>query len=110
MKFAEMLDQLPTDDADKRVYGDPYQTPDGATVITVARVRGCGARKAAGFTASPVGVFVIRGDHVRRVAAVDANRVALIGVTTGLLAAVIASFAVLRRPPWPDLRGLIQCG
>jgi hypothetical protein len=37
------------------------------------------------------------------VPAVDANRIALIGVMTGLLCGVIASVAVLRRPPWPDL-------
>jgi hypothetical protein len=34
-------------------------------------------------------------------AGLDANRIALIGVLTGLLAAVIASLAVLRQPPWP---------
>jgi hypothetical protein len=33
----------------------------------------------------------------------DANRIALIGVLTGLLAAVIASLAVLRQPPWPRI-------
>ena len=76
-----------------RVYGEPYQTPDGATVITVARL-GSGAA---------LGAFVIRGDSAKWVPVVDANRIALIGVTTGLLAAVIGSLAVLRRPPWPDL-------
>ena len=35
--------------------------------------------------------------------AVDANRVALIGVLTGLLAAVIGTLAVLRQPPWPRM-------
>jgi len=35
--------------------------------------------------------------------AVDTNRVALIGVLTGLLAAVIGSLAVLRQPPWPRI-------
>lgn len=73
MKFAEMLYQLPSDDVDKRVYGEPYQTPDGAIVITVARLRGGGAEKAAGFTAPPVGVFVIRGNRVKWVPAVDAH-------------------------------------
>ena len=33
----------------------------------------------------------------------DTSRVALIGVLTGLLAAVIASLAVLRQPPWPKM-------
>lgn len=33
----------------------------------------------------------------------DTGRVALIGVITGLLAAVIGSLAVLRQPPWPRI-------
>jgi hypothetical protein len=37
------------------------------------------------------------------VAAVDANRIALIGVITGLISAVLACVAMVRRPPWPDL-------
>lgn len=93
MKIPDVLDQVSGDDAGRRVYGQPYQTPDGATVITVTRV----------WTGGAVGIFVIRGDQVRWMPAVDGNRAALIGVTTGLLAAVIASLAVLRRPPWPAL-------
>lgn len=53
--------------------------------------------------AKPVGVFVIRGGKASWVPAVDANRVALIGVLTGLLAAVIGTLAVLRQPPWPRI-------
>ena len=64
-------------------------------MITVAKVRG-GA-------ATPVGVFVVHGGNGRWVPAVDTNRIALIGVITGLISAVLASVAVLRRPPWPDL-------
>ncbi len=48
-------------------------------------------------------MFVIRGDDAQWVPAVDTNRVALIGVVTGLLAAVIGSLAVLRQPPWPRI-------
>ncbi|GBE63607.1 hypothetical protein MFM001_00690 [Mycobacterium sp. MFM001] len=95
MKFPESLDQLPTNGAGRRVYGEPYSTADGATVIPVAKVRGS--------TATPLGVFVVRGDRASWVAAVDANLIGLIGVITGLLAAVIGCLAVLRRPPWPDL-------
>jgi hypothetical protein len=95
MKIPESLDELPTNGTRGRVYGEPYRTADGGTVVTVAKVR-------AG-TATPVGVFVIHGGKVRWVPAIDANRVALIGVITGLIAAVLASAAVLRRPPWPDL-------
>ena len=88
MKLSDVLDQSPTDHAAGAVYGEPYRTDDGTTVIPVAK---------------PVGVFVIRGGKASWVSAVDANRVALIGVLTGLLAAVIATLAVLRQPPWPRI-------
>ena len=95
MKIPESLEQLPTNGTRGRVYGEPYRTADGGTVIPVAKVR-------AG-TATPMGLFVIYGGTARWVAAVDANRIALIGIITGLISAVLASAAVLRRPPWPDL-------
>ncbi len=88
MKLSDVLDQLPADGAAGRVYGDPYETADGATVIPVAK---------------PLGVFVVRGGEATWVPAIDANRIALIGVLTGLLAAVIGSLAVLRQPPWPRM-------
>ncbi|HTY34524.1 hypothetical protein [Mycobacterium sp.] len=84
MKVSNIFDQLPAD----RVYGEPYETPDGATVIPVAK---------------PLGVFVVSGGEASWVPAVDQNRIALIGVLTGLLAAVIATLAVLRQPPWPRM-------
>lgn len=105
MKRAQLLDELSAELAGNLVYGQPHQTPDGATVITAARVRVSGA-DGAPVTITPLGVMVIRGDRTKWVAAVDADRIALVGVLTGLLSAVIASLAVLRRPPWPDLRGL----
>lgn len=95
MKIPESAQQLPTNGTRGRVYGEPYRIAGGGTVIPVAKVH-------AG-TATPMGLFVIHGDTVRWVAAVDANRIALIGVITGLISAVIGSLAVLRRPPWPDL-------
>ncbi|WP_068188001.1 hypothetical protein [Mycobacterium sp. UM_CSW] len=88
MKFSDVLDQLSDDGADGRVYGEPYETADGTTVIPVAK---------------PLGVFVVHGGEASWVPAVDQNRIALIGVLTGLLAAVIASLAVLRQPPWPKM-------
>jgi hypothetical protein len=84
VQVSDVFDQLPTD----RAYGEPYHTPDGATVIPVAK---------------PVGVFVIRGGEASWVPAVDATRLGMIGVLTGLLAAVIATLAVLRQPPWPRI-------
>jgi hypothetical protein len=95
MNIPESVDQLPTNGTRGRVYGDPYRTADGGTVITVAKVQ-------AG-TATPLGVFVVHGGTARWVPAIDTNRIALIGVITGLISAVIASIALVRRPPWPDL-------
>lgn len=103
MKRSQLLDHLSSDTAADVVYGEPHQTPDGATVITAARVTASGP-DGSKLSATPLGVMVIRGDKAKWVAAVDANRIALVGVLTGLLSAVIASLAVLRRPPWPDLR------
>jgi hypothetical protein len=94
MKLSDISDQLPTEFADLvdarggRPFGAPYQTADGATVIPVAK---------------PLGVFVIRDGEASWVPGVDQNRIALIGVLTGLLAAVIGCLAVLRQPPWPRI-------
>jgi hypothetical protein len=86
VKYSDVLDQLPTDGDGRRIYAQPFETSDGATVIRVEK---------------PVGVFVIRGGEATWVPAVNANRVALIGVLTGFFAAVIGCLAVLRQPPWP---------
>lgn len=95
MNIPESVDQLPTNGTRGRVYGEPYRTADGGTVITVAKVRAS--------TSTPVGVFVVHGGTARWVPAIDTNRIALIGVITGLISAVLVSMALLRRPPWPDL-------
>lgn len=96
MNRPDIFNRISADVVAMGVYGEPMEV-DGATVIPVARIRG------RGLTATPVGVFVIRGGEVSWTAAVDQNRIALIGVITGLASAVIATLAVLRRPPWPDL-------
>lgn len=88
MKPSDVLDQLAADPAAGRAYGEPYQTPDGTTVIVVGK---------------PLGVFAIRNGRASWTPAVDGNRIALIGVVTGLVAAVIGSLAVLRQPPWPRI-------
>ena len=95
MNIHESVEQLPTSGSRGRVYGDPYRTADGGMVIPVAKVR-------AG-TATPLGVFVVHGGEASWVPVVDSNRLALIGVITGLISAVLASVTLLRRPPWPDL-------
>jgi hypothetical protein len=112
VNLSDVFDQLPADLFGRRVYGEPYQTADGATVIPVARIRvGRGRRRtdldqdpgAFGFTAVPVGVFVVQGGQASWVPAFDITRLGTIGATTGLLAAVIGCLAVLRRPPWPNI-------
>lgn len=73
-----------------RLFGEPYETPDGTTVITVT---------------SPPGVFAIREGQARWEPAVDATRIALLAVGIGLVSATLGGLAVLHRPPWPDLTG-----
>lgn len=87
MKPSELLEQIAADDATGGC-GEPYQTPDGCTVIPVAK---------------PLGVFVIRDGEATWKAAVDTNRIALIGVLTGLVATLLGGLAVLRQPPWPRI-------
>ena len=109
MKLQDALDAISTDGRPSNVYSQPYQTADGATVIAVCKVRG--KAKPAGdeiaVRAKPVGVFVIRGSDVKWEPAIDATPIALIGVLTGFVAATLATVAMVRRPPWPDLRGTI---
>lgn len=81
------------------MFGEPYETPDGTTIITVSRLSWNGT------STVPLGVFAIREGEASWQPAVDATRIALMGETIGLAAAVIATLAVLRRPPWPDLSG-----
>jgi hypothetical protein len=87
-----LLDTLETDTT--RVYGQPYQTADGTTIVPVARVRG-----------DALGIFVIRDGTSKWEPAVDATRIAVLGVLVGLVSAALAGVAMVRRPPWPDLHG-----
>ena len=82
------------------VFGEPLATEDGATVIPVSRVRDG--------SSVPAGVFVIRDGRATWTPAIDADRIARIGVMTGFMAATLACLAVLRRPPWPDLAITIE--
>jgi hypothetical protein len=77
-----------------RVYGQPYQIPDGTTIIPVAKAKG-----------GALGLFVIKDGAPTWEPAVDATRVALLGIAVGLVSAALAGVAMIRRPPWPDLHG-----
>lgn len=93
----ERADHLPA--TTHRVYGEPFELADGTTVLPVARTSTFRRD-----TFRPVGVFVISGGDVRWEPAVDWTRLAFFGECIGMAAAVLTTLAVLRRPPWPDLR------
>jgi hypothetical protein len=108
----QVIDTLVTDPDTSRVYGQPYETSDGATVIPVAKVRG---RSKPGsddtkfhLTATPLGVFVIKDGRSMFTPAVDGTRLAAMGILVGLVSAALAGIAMVRRPPWPDLHGDIS--
>lgn len=117
MKLRDALDTVSIEGRSMNVYSQPYENADGATIIMVSRVRGKmrpaklesadGPDDEIAVRAKPVGVFVIRGDDVKWEPAIDATRIALVGAVTGLIAATLATLAMVRRPPWPDLRGTI---
>jgi hypothetical protein len=112
MKLPDAIDTLVADNRAATVYGQPYETTDGVTVIPVAKVRGRtgpGAHEAdLRIAARPVGVFVIKDGQASWEPAVDATRIAVLGVLTGLIGTAFATLAMVRRPPWPDLKGTIS--
>jgi uncharacterized spore protein YtfJ len=76
-----------------RVYGEPIEA-DGVTVVPAAAVRGGGGGGGDadgdggggfGVMAKPVGAYVIRGNQVSWVPAVDVTRVLLIGLAALLV-------------------------
>jgi uncharacterized spore protein YtfJ len=82
-----VIDQVKDVVTGRRVFGDPYEK-NGVTVIPTARVRGGGGGGDApegdgtggggggfGLDATPVGAFVIKGDEVTWVPAVDVTRI-----------------------------------
>ena len=70
---------------------------DGTTVIPVTKTRG-----------GALGVFVVKDGEAKFEPAVDATRIALMGILIGLVSASLAGAAMVRRPPWPDLHGEIS--
>ncbi|MDT5210307.1 MAG: hypothetical protein QOF67_2722 [Mycobacterium sp.] len=93
----EAIDTLPVDPDASRVFGQPYETADGSTVIPVAKLG-----------AKPLGIFVVKDGKASFVPAVDAGRIAMMGILVGLVSATLAGVAMVRRPPWPDLHGDIS--
>ncbi|MXP21409.1 hypothetical protein GIY30_08605 [Gordonia sp. HNM0687] len=79
-----------------RYLGEPHTIDDRTTMISVSRT---------GLRGAPVtvGVLTITDGTTTWTPVVDAGRVAMIGVITGLIAATLGSAAVLRQPPWPKM-------
>ena len=93
----EAIDTVPVDPDASRVFGQPYETADGSTVVPVAKPGG-----------KPLGIFVVKDGKASFVPAVDAGRIAMMGILVGLVSATLAGVAMVRRPPWPDLHGDIS--
>jgi uncharacterized spore protein YtfJ len=89
----------------KRVYGEPFRK-DGVTIIPAARVWGgaggglqerrgsmpAGQGGGFGIRAKPAGAYIVRGENVRWVPAVDANQ-----IVAGFQALVVVVLLVRRR-------------
>jgi|SRR4051812_6734393 hypothetical protein len=93
----QIVGSLESDPDAARVFGEAYQTADGTTIIPVTAVHGASPRAA--------GVFIAKDGNASWVPAVDAGRIAMMGVLVGLVSAALAGLAMVRRPPWPDLHG-----
>jgi hypothetical protein len=109
----QVIGSLETDPDASRVFGQPYETADGTTVVPVAKVRtaskpGVVADSRFALGAKPLGIFVVKDGKASFVPAVDAGRIAMIGILVGLVSAALAGVAMVRRPPWPDLHGDIS--
>ena len=109
MKPPDAFDTIVGDPDVTRLFGPPYETGDGTTVVPVAKAcrrRSPRAGDAAGrVIAKPMGIFVIKDGSASWQPAVDVTRIALMGELIGLVAATLATLAMVRRPPWPDLKG-----
>lgn len=94
---------IPVAVADSAIFGTPYQTPDGATVITVAQPGGRFRRGS-----RPLGAIVVQGGDSKWIPATDDTRITLLALLIGLSAATLSCVAVVRRPPWPNLTITVQ--
>lgn len=111
----EVVEQAREAMTGRRVFSEPYER-NGVTVILASRVQGGGGGGAGqegsepegkgqtgwgggfGISAAPVGAFVIRGDQVRWVPAIDVNRVVAGAQVVAVVALLTARrMAKLRR-------------
>ena len=106
----QIIEQARDSVTGRRVFSDPYEH-DGVSVILASRVQGGGGGGAGedrrgdqpstgwgsgfGVNARPVGAFVIRGDEVRWVPAIDVNRIVL-GAQVVAITALLTVRTVVR--------------
>jgi hypothetical protein len=95
----QVIGAIEADPDAARLFGKVYETADGTTVIPVTKGRE---------PIRPAGVFVVKDGEASWVPAADGERIAMMGIFVGLVAAALAGVAMVRRPPWPDLRGDIS--
>jgi uncharacterized spore protein YtfJ len=97
MNVTEMLSDAREAMTVKRVYGDPIER-EGLTIVPAADVRGGGGGGSDaennggggfGLTARPVGVYVVKDGQVEWEPAVDASRIAVMGLITGIVALLV---------------------
>ena len=96
MNVSQMLEGAREAITVRRVYGDPIER-DGVTIIPAADIRGGGGGggdaqdNGGGFgvMARPVGVYVVSGDSVRWEPAVDASRIAIMGMVTAIVTMLV---------------------
>ncbi|MCT6733567.1 hypothetical protein QNA21_25275 [Rhodococcus qingshengii] len=100
MEIRDAVERFRGESGASTIFGEPHQTSDGSTIITVSRLHRRWRRDP---IPVPVGVFSIHEGEPSWSPAVDHTRAALMGEFIGLAATVIATLAVLRRPPWPDV-------
>ncbi|WP_239476421.1 hypothetical protein [Nocardia arizonensis] len=87
-----------------RVFGEPYEAADGSTIVTASAV----FAEEDGYTATPLGVFVVRDGEATWRSVDTTSRAALFGEFIGLVTGVIMTLVLLRRPPWPDLSARVM--
>ena len=101
----KILDQVKDVVTGATVFGQPYEK-NGVTVIPAAKVSGGGGGgggegsdqaggAGVGLDARPAGAFVIKGDDVSWIPAIDINRVIFMGQVV-LLAAILSWRSVAR--------------